>query len=39
MDRSSIDWEGPMVAVVTNFDQRGEIDEKALSKFSIDSWE
>ena len=31
MDRSSIDWEGPMVAVVTNFDQRGEIDEKAFS--------
>ena len=31
MDRSSIDWEGPMVAVVTNFGQRGEIDEKAFS--------
>ena len=31
MDRNSIDWCGPMVAVVTNFDQTGNIDEEAFS--------
>ena len=31
MDRTSIDWHGPMVAVVTNFKQDGAIDSESFS--------
>jgi len=31
MDRTSIDWHGPMVAVVTPFDQNGTIDQASFS--------
>jgi dihydrodipicolinate synthase/N-acetylneuraminate lyase len=31
MDRNSIAWRGPMVAVITNFDQSGNIDQEAFS--------
>ena len=27
MDRTSVDWHGPMVAVITPFDDDGNIDE------------
>lgn len=35
MDRNSVDWSGPMPAVVTPFDDRGAIDE-ALFRANID---
>lgn len=31
MDRTSVDWHGPMVAVITPFDDDGNIDEANFS--------
>ena len=30
MNRNSVDWQGPMPAVITPFDGRGRIDEAAM---------
>jgi dihydrodipicolinate synthase/N-acetylneuraminate lyase len=32
MDRSSVNWQGPMPAIVTPFDERGAIDERLLQE-------
>jgi dihydrodipicolinate synthase/N-acetylneuraminate lyase len=32
MDRNSVNWQGPMPAIVTPFDERGAIDERALQQ-------
>jgi 4-hydroxy-tetrahydrodipicolinate synthase len=32
MDRNSVNWQGPMPAIVTPFDDRGAIDERALQE-------
>jgi dihydrodipicolinate synthase/N-acetylneuraminate lyase len=32
MDRNSVNWQGPMPAIVTPFDERGAFDERALQQ-------